>query len=261
MLFEIIKQFQSINMYSNGKRAFDIIIASILLVVSSPLLLVVAVLIKLESKGPVLYRSIRIGQHYKRFQLLKFRTMQQDADTRTDLLKSMNQYGNYNSVKVDISECSFCNMLQRSCSPIIVSDQGTTCEVLHFMRREHEKSTTFFKILRDPRVTRFGSFLRRTSIDELPQLINILKGEMSLIGNRPLPLYEAEKLTTDHAIGRFMAPSGLTGLWQVTRRGKGDVSEQERIELDLQYARDYSLRTDLGILLKTIPAMLQEENV
>ena len=129
------------------------------------------------------------------------------------------------------------------------------------MRKDSEKSAAFIKIVNDPRTTRVGRFIRKTSLDELPQLFNILKGDMSLIGNRPLPLYEAEKLTSDNSIERFNAPSGLTGLWQVTKRGKAMVSETERIELDKQYAADWSLTTDLKIFLRTFPALMQNENV
>ncbi len=101
-----------------------------------------------------------------------------------------------------------------------------------------------------------------SSIDELPQLINILKGDMSLVGNRPLPLYEAEQLTTDEAALRFLAPAGLTGLWQVTKRGLGgELSAKERIELDNRYAKEYSFLYDIKLILKTFPALLKHENV
>jgi len=103
--------------------------------------------------------------------------------------------------------------------------------------------------------------LRNTSIDELPQLFNVLRGDMSIIGNRPLPLYEAEKLTSDQFAARFLAPAGITGLWQVSKRGKGGVSEDERKALDVDYARNYSVTSDLRILLMTIPALFQQENV
>ena len=124
-----------------------------------------------------------------------------------------------------------------------------------------EKQGIFFKAKNDPRISRIGKFLRNSSIDELPQLINILKGDMSLVGNRPLPLYEAELLTTDIRAFRFLAPAGLTGLWQVTKRGKKDMSEEERIALDNNYALNHSILLDLKIILKTFPAMLQSENV
>ena len=104
-------------------------------------------------------------------------------------------------------------------------------------------------------------FIRKTSIDELPQLFNVLRGDMSIVGNRPLPLYEAEKLTTDEFAERFNAPAGITGLWQVTKRGQANMSELERINLDIDYARKLSLSGDIKILLKTLPAMYQKENV
>jgi lipopolysaccharide/colanic/teichoic acid biosynthesis glycosyltransferase len=113
----------------------------------------------------------------------------------------------------------------------------------------------------DPRVTPVGAFLRRWSLDELPQLFNVLLGDMSLVGNRPLPLYEAEKLTQDDWVARFAAPAGITGLWQVTERGKANVSEDGRKKLDIEYARRYSLWLDLWILGRTLPAAIQKVQV
>jgi len=249
------------NVYAFVKRFFDMIVSFSALVLLSPLLLVVALLIKLESKGPVLYKSKRVGQYYKIFDLIKFRTMAEKADQNIDLLKKLNQYdtNTINNTKTNDDECPFCKMAGRTCSPVLVSDAGSICENFYFLKKE--KTNAFYKIKNDPRVTRLGKFLRNTSIDELPQLINILKGDMSCIGNRPLPLYEAEKLTTDYAIERFNSPAGLTGLWQVVQRGKKGVNEIGRINLDKEYARTWSLKTDLKILLKTFPALIQNENV
>jgi len=118
------------------------------------------------------------------------------------------------------------------------------------------------KFQNDPRVTKVGQILRSTSIDELPQFINILKGDMSLVGNRPLPMYEAEQLMRDESAFRFMAPAGLTGLWQVTKRGKkGEMSAQERIDLDNIYAKNFGFIYDIKLIFKTIPALFQQENV
>ncbi len=119
----------------------------------------------------------------------------------------------------------------------------------------------FFKIKNDPRVTRIGQFLRSTSLDELPQLFNVLRGDMSLVGNRPLPLYEAEQLTRDNMAARFLAPAGITGLWQVTKRGKDNMSPEERIQLDIEYAKKNSFLFDMQIVLKTFVAVLQKEKV
>mgnify|MGYP001574410587 FL=1 len=128
-------------------------------------------------------------------------------------------------------------------------------------QKKADKSGAFFKIQNDPRVTRIGGFLRSTSLDELPQFINVLIGDMSIIGNRPLPLYEAEQLTTDEWAARFMAPAGITGLWQVKKRGKAGMSETERKELDNYYAQNRSFLFDMQIMLQTIPALFQKENV
>ena len=124
-----------------------------------------------------------------------------------------------------------------------------------------DNKSAFVKFKNDPRITRVGSFLRKTSIDELPQLINVLIGDMSLVGNRPLPLYEAEQLTTNEWSTRFLGPAGLTGLRQISKRGQDDMSERERKELDNYYASNYSIFLDMKIILKTIPALIQKENV
>jgi lipopolysaccharide/colanic/teichoic acid biosynthesis glycosyltransferase len=120
----------------------------------------------------------------------------------------------------------------------------------------------FIKIANDPRVTRVGRFIRKYSIDELPQLINVLRGEMSLVGNRPLPVYEAEALTSDAWIARFLAPAGITGHWQVTKRGKPEMTNKDRIDMDIDYAKmPYSIWEDLRIIWKTFGAFIQKEDV
>ena len=129
-------------------------------------------------------------------------------------------------------------------------------------QKEDEINNAFVKIETDPRVTKVGRFIRKYSIDELPQLINILRGDMSIVGNRPLPLYEAEKLTADNSIDRFMAPAGLTGLWQVEERGKGGkMSAEERKQLDIEYGQTYSFALDMNIIFITLFAFKQDENV
>jgi len=122
-------------------------------------------------------------------------------------------------------------------------------------------ANAFVKIKNDPRVTKLGNFLRNSSLDEIPQLFNVLKGDMSLVGNRPLPLYEAEMLTSNEWSMRFLGPSGLTGLWQISKRGKGDMSDTERKKLDNFYAKNYSVWFDISIMLKTFPALFQKEKV
>jgi lipopolysaccharide/colanic/teichoic acid biosynthesis glycosyltransferase len=219
-------QFDKLSI-SRSKRLFDIIVSSVILLFASPIMMLVAVIIKLESGGSIFYVSKRAGMGYKVFNFLKFRSMSTGADKELSKLLHLNQYG------------------------------GGGVEV----KDDNGSNPVFFKIKNDPRITRFGKFLRDTSIDELPQLINVLRGDMSIVGNRPLPLYEAQQLTKDQAALRFMAPAGITGLWQVTKRGKAEMSEDERIALDIQYAKEYSFIYDLKLLFKTIPALLQEEKV
>ncbi|MGZ5135356.1 MAG: sugar transferase [Flavitalea sp.] len=124
---------------------------------------------------------------------------------------------------------------------------------------QHE-GPMFLKINNDPRVTRVGAFLRNTSLDELPQLVNVLKGDMSLVGNRPLPLYEAASLTTDEWAKRFMAPAGITGLWQIKKRGREEMSVEERISLDINYADKNNFLYDLWIMANTPTALIQKTN-
>lgn len=204
---------------SLGIKTLDLIISLMAIILCLPLFVLIAIIIKLESKGPVFYFSKRAGKGFKIFNFYKFRTMVLDADKQIKNLESLNQY------------------------------------------TKNSKLPVFFKLQDDPRVTRVGSFLRKTSLDELPQLFNVLKGDMSIVGNRPLPLYEASTLTTDEWAERFMAPAGITGLWQVSKRGKEEMSNEERILLDINYARTRSLTGDLKILLKTPAALIQKTNV
>ncbi|MEL7021106.1 MAG: sugar transferase [Bacteroidota bacterium] len=131
-------------------------------------------------------------------------------------------------------------------------------ELQHLNQYSGADANCFTKIENDPRVTRVGKFIRKYSIDELPQFYNVLKGEMSIVGNRPLPVYEAEQLTRDGWAMRFIAPAGITGLWQVDKRGKDNMSAQERIALDVEYAENYSVWGDIKILLMTIPALFRQ---
>jgi lipopolysaccharide/colanic/teichoic acid biosynthesis glycosyltransferase len=201
------------------KRMFDILVASIAILILSPVFLLIALAIRLESRGPVFYISKRAGKGYRIFDFYKFRTMIKGADKQIDELTHLNQYS------------------AATIGPV------------------------FFKINNDPRITRIGNFLRNTSLDELPQLFNVFLGDMSLVGNRPLPLYEAETLTTDDYAARFMAPAGITGLWQVKKRGNKEMSVEERIHIDIAYAAKCNFATDLWIIANTPSALLQKENV
>lgn len=202
------------------KRIFDIISSGGILFFASPFLLIIAIMIRLDSKGPIIYKSKRVGTGYKIFDFYKFRSMKAGADKELKNLSSLNQY----------------------------ADDGSG-------------ANAFVKIKNDPRVTKLGNFLRNSSLDEIPQLFNVLKGDMSLVGNRPLPLYEAEMLTSNEWSMRFLGPSGLTGLWQISKRGKGEMSDTERKKLDNFYAKNYSVWFDLRIMLMTFPALFQKEKV
>ena len=188
------------------KRSFDLIVATLGLVVISPLLLLIALAIKLSSRGPVLYRSVRPGMAGRPFSCLKFRTMREHAD----------------QIQVDLESLN-------------------------------EKSGALFKIRNDPRLTRVGRALRRFSLDELPQLWNVVRGEMSLVGPRPLPVRDFERLQEWHK-KRYLVLPGITGLWQVS--GRSDLDFDDLVRLDFLYLEQWSVFLDLSILLKTIPAVI-----
>ncbi|MBC7848754.1 MAG: sugar transferase [Chitinophagaceae bacterium] len=201
------------------KRGFDVTVSSMLLLLSSPILLLIALAIKIESRGPIFYIAKRAGRGYKVFDFFKFRTMYTGADMKVKDFMHLNQYSSD-------------------------STQGPV----------------FFKINNDPRITKVGLFLRKTSLDELPQFLNVLIGDMSLVGNRPLPLYEAATLTTDEWAMRFMAPAGITGLWQIKKRGQDEMSTEERLSLDINYAEKYNFMYDLWIMANTPSALMQKTN-
>lgn len=240
------------------KRLFDIIASGSALIILSPLLILTAVAIRIESKGPIIYTSKRVGTNYRIFGFLKFRSMYTDADKRLDEFKKNNQYQDTTSLTENI----YYRDPEKSEKTVLVGDDFRLTEEEYLIRRKKLKANNFVKIQNDPRVTRVGRIIRKYSIDELPQLVNILKGDMSVVGNRPLPLYEAELLTTDEYIERYMAPSGLTGLWQVEKRGtEGILSAEERKQLDIQYAQKFSFWFDMKIIFRTFTAFIQKENV
>lgn len=191
-----------------AKRAFDFTISLILIVPLAPLFLIVALLIKLTSPGPVFFIQDRMGLNKRKFPIVKFRTMVADAENRRAELQELN-----------------------------------------------EVSGPVFKIANDPRITSIGKLLRKTSIDELPQLFNILKGDMSLVGPRPLPVRDYEGFDQDWQRRRFSVRPGITCLWQI--KGRSLIHFDKWMELDMQYIDEWSLWLDLKILVKTIPAVLK----
>lgn len=201
------------------KRLFDIIGSLLLIILLSPVFLIIAIIIKLESRGPVLYVSKRAGRGYRIFNFYKFRTMVLDADQKVQQLSHLNHYIDH-----------------------------------------EENGSVFFKVINDSRITKVGAFLRNTSMDELPQFFNVFLGNMSFVGNRPLPLYEAAKLTTDDWAERFMAPAGITGLWQIKKRKQAYMSMEERINLDIAYSKKYNFMYDLWIMANTPSALIQKLN-
>ena len=190
------------------KRLLDIIASSTLLILLTPLLLIVAILVKFDSLGPMFFVQERVGLNKRRLRIYKFRTMIADAEKKQMDLECLN-----------------------------------------------EADGPVFKIKDDPRVTRLGKFLRKSSIDELPQLLNVLKGDMSLVGPRPLPIRDYQGFDQDWARRRFSVRPGITCLWQIN--GRSSLSFQEWMELDLHYIDHWSFWLDVKVLAKTIPAVLK----
>jgi len=255
-----------------SKRIFDIFVASFALLALSPILLLIMLAIRLESPGKVYYISKRVGR--RPFDFYKLRSMRTGADAELNkLAKEKNQYKtDSQKAEIDFSlACPRCATLEagKTCSPMLHIHDHDICDYwFNIQKKEVEKSkSAFVKIVDDPRITKVGKFIRNTSIDELPQLINVLKGDMSIVGNRPLPVYEAEVLTKGDMSKRFLAPAGITGLWQVELRGRGgNMSEDERKRLDNEYAdhfigNNYSFWYDLKLILRTVPALFQKDSV
>jgi lipopolysaccharide/colanic/teichoic acid biosynthesis glycosyltransferase len=198
------------------KRILDIIGSFMLLVLCLPLLVLIGVAIKLTSKGPILFKQTRIGQFGQHFTFLKFRSMYTDADSRLH-----QQY------------------VQKF---ILQSKDGNGAH-------EALKQGGFFKLNQDPRITPVGRFIRTTSLDELPQLLNVLAGTMSLVGPRPPIPYEAEHYDMWHRRRVLEGKPGITGLWQV--KGRSRTTFEDMVRLDLQYIDEWSLWTDVKLLLQT----------
>jgi exopolysaccharide biosynthesis polyprenyl glycosylphosphotransferase len=201
------------------KRVFDILIAAVLIIALSPLWLLIALFIKLDSKGAILFRQERVGMDGRRFLCYKFRTMRADADEE----------------------------LHREA-------YRKNIEGAREANAGDDEKPVFGKVKDDPRVTRVGRFLRRTSLDELPQFLNVLIGDMSVVGARPPIPYEVEEYDLRHRKRLDMKP-GITGLWQVS--GRNRLPFEEMVELDLYYIANWSLRLDLKIILLTLPAILR----
>jgi len=261
------------------KRSFDILFSLCAIIVLSPVFILTALAIRLESKGPILFKSKRVGTNYTVFDFLKFRSMYVDAEARLKDLKKDNQYAKTEEKPEEkkvmdsaplgdeaeqgmIDDGLASAMMISDDEVMLVGDDFVISEDTYSKKKNEDIENAFIKIENDPRITKVGHFIRKYSIDELPQLFNILKGDMSVVGNRPLPLYEAEKLTADEYIDRFMAPAGLTGLWQVEKRGgAGKMSAEERKQLDIKYGRTYNFALDVKIIFKTLTAFVQKEDV
>lgn len=246
------------------KRVFDIFFSGMAILCLSPLLILTALAIRIESKGPIIYKSKRVGSNYQIFDFLKFRSMYTDADKHLKDFNALNQYQEEEEQDIwgEEEQETALNENADEEEILLISDDFVITEEDYIHKKSKEKNNAFVKLENDPRITKIGRFIRKYSIDELPQLINILKGDMSIVGNRPLPLYEAELLTSDEHIDRFMGPAGLTGLWQVEKRGEaGKLSAEERKQLDITYAKTFSFGLDIKIILKTVTAFIQKENV
>ena len=197
-------------LYEVSKRALDVIASFLGLVILSPILLIVAILIKLESKGPAIFAQSRIGLNGKEFKMYKFRSMVQNAE-----------------------------------------------ELKEKLAKQNEMSGPMFKMKNDPRVTKVGKFIRKTSIDELPQLLNILKGDMTLVGPRPSLPREVEKFES-WMLKRLEVKPGLTCYWQVS--GRNNIDFYEWMKLDLKYVNDMSFWLDIKLIFKTVAVLFGDKN-
>jgi Undecaprenyl-phosphate galactose phosphotransferase WbaP len=195
------------------KRILDLVVSIVLIVLLTPLLILIAALLKVTEKGPVLFQQIRVGKNGKHFQCLKFRTMVVNAEE---------------ALQTYLSECPDA-------------------------RREWIEGQ---KLRNDPRVTALGRFLRKSSLDELPQLFNVLAGHMSLVGPRPITDGEIPRYG-DKILAYMAMRPGLTGLWQIS--GRSNCTYEERVRLDARYVSEWKLRTDIMILLRTVPALLRQD--
>jgi len=248
------------------KRTFDIVMAGLALVLLSPLLLIFIVAIRIESKGKVYYISKRVGSGYKVFNFLKLRSMYPDADQRLKEFEHLNQYKKEEQENESPQTDTKPKTANSDSGTILFGDDIEVDEKQYIQNQKEKQESAFVKFENDPRITKVGHIIRKLSIDELPQLINVLKGDMSIVGNRPLPLYEAELLTTDDWTDRFNGPAGITGLWQVEARGKtSKMSPEERKQLDNRYVEiansKFSFWKDIWIIIRTFRAVFQKENV
>nr|WP_238765242.1 sugar transferase [Maribellus maritimus] len=249
------------------KRSFDVFFAGLVLLLISPILVLFVIAIRLESKGKVYYISKRVGTGYRIFNFLKLRSMYPDADKRLKEFQHLNQYKK--EEKTSVVENSLSEKKEEKIDEsgtILFGDDIEVDEKQHIQHQKEKQESAFVKFENDPRITKVGHIIRKLSIDELPQLINVIKGDMSIVGNRPLPLYEAELLTTDEWTDRFNGPAGITGLWQVEARGKtSKMSPEERKQLDNRYVEiansKFSFWKDIWIIIRTFRAVFQKENV
>lgn len=220
-----------------GKRIFDVLLCVPLLILALPVSLLIALAIKLDSRGPVFYRQVRIGKNGVPFVMFKFRSMWQTPPDTVDFThqRIVDQW--MAGVPLRHTEHSG-------------ADQSTDATASTTQRSSRHFT---FKDQRDPRVTRVGRFLRRTSLDELPQLLNVFLGNMSIVGPRPCIQYEVDRYS-QRDLARLYAKPGVTGLWQV--EGRGRTSFKQMVEMDLDYVMSHSLKRDILILLRTVPAVL-----
>lgn len=264
------------------KRLFDIIFSIISIILLSPIFIIVSIAIWVEDRGKVCYCQKRTGSNFKIFKFIKFRSMFMDADKRLKEFATLNQYQivneeekqvefhnisvSDNGILIDdnilVGDDTIIDNKKVNDNDLLFGDDYSVVANDFALFQKSKKDNSFQKLEGDPRITKVGRIIRKYSIDELPQLFNILKGDMSVVGNRPLPLYEAELLTDDNSIERFLAPAGLTGLWQVEKRGDaGKLSAEERKQLDIKYANSYNFWLDIKIIFKTFTAFIQKGNV
>ena len=244
------------------KRAFDIAASLSAILLLSPLLIAVAVAVRLDSPGPVIYKSKRVGSNYRIFDFLKFRSMHSDADQRLKELEDLNQYASEpvaeDDAKMALNDDEIRKLLADTENGMLYADDFVIPEEAHQHQLETEQENAFVKIENDPRITRLGRFLRKYSIDELPQLFNILRGDMSVVGPRPLLVDYLPRYNAFQARRHEVRP-GLTGLAQVN--GRNAITWEEKFAYDVAYADHVSFLLDCRIVAKTFCKVFAREGI
>lgn len=244
------------------KRIFDVLFSGLTLIIFSPIFLIIAIMVKGYSKGPIFIFSLRVGSGYSVFKLYRFRYKY--AETK----KNINEFGAPNNYVAEslstITQgglvrdlCNDCALAGSACLNPLFEDKRINCGKLYLQRKENKPGVSLIDRYKKPADITGWSLIQTIILDKMPQMWNVFIGDISMVGNRPLPLHEAEKITTDKYAQRFLAPAGFTGLWHRTKNGKNKITENDKLALDNDYAIAHSFKNDVIIILKNLPALFE----